>query len=167
MGPIGVPTTRQASCGLAIVTTVAAVGLSLKQGSSVQRDRDGHSDISLRVANGAAIIERLMMFLTAACDQGTPVRLCTPLALSARATPRSVVTPLACISLMIGMMFAAKRSALALLAAVPSACAVELFCTLSLCCPAERASDPHHRLRVLRVPSLLTRRRRLRPRKGG
>jgi hypothetical protein len=27
---MGVPTTRQASCGLAIVTTVAAVGLSLK-----------------------------------------------------------------------------------------------------------------------------------------
>ena len=38
MGPMGVPTTRQASCGLAVVTTVAAVDLSLKQGSSVQRD---------------------------------------------------------------------------------------------------------------------------------
>ena len=35
---IGVPRPAQASCGLAIVTTVAAVGLSLKQGSSVQRD---------------------------------------------------------------------------------------------------------------------------------
>jgi hypothetical protein len=34
MGPMGVPTTRQASCGLAIVTTVAAVGLSLKQGTA-------------------------------------------------------------------------------------------------------------------------------------
>jgi len=133
---MGVPTTRQASCGLAIVTTVAAVGLSLKQGSSVQRDRDGHSDISLRVANGAAIIERLMMFPTAACDQGTPVRLCTPRALSSRATPRSVVTPLACISLMIGMMFAAKRSALALLAATPSACPVERIVMSLLSCPA-------------------------------
>jgi hypothetical protein len=51
-----VPTTRQASFGLAIVTTVAAVGLSLKQGSSVQRDRDGHSDISLYVADGAASV---------------------------------------------------------------------------------------------------------------
>jgi hypothetical protein len=34
MGPMDVPTTRQASCGLAIVTTVAAVGLSLKQGNA-------------------------------------------------------------------------------------------------------------------------------------
>ena len=66
---MGVPTTYQASCGVAIVTTVAAVGLSLKQGSSVQRDRDGHSDISLCVANGAAIVERLMMLPTATCDQ--------------------------------------------------------------------------------------------------
>ena len=65
---MGVPTTYQASCGVAIVTTVAAVGLSLKQGSSVQRDRDGHSNISLCVANGAAIIERLMIFPTATCD---------------------------------------------------------------------------------------------------
>ena len=65
------------------------------------------------------------------------------------ASVRRVVTPLACISLMIGMMFAAKRSALALLAATPSACPVELFCTLCpCCCHAEPASDPDHRLRV-------------------
>jgi hypothetical protein len=39
---------------------------------------------------------------------------------------------------MIGMMFAAKRSALALLAATPSACPVELFCMVMplLSCPA-------------------------------
>jgi hypothetical protein len=133
---MGVPRPAQASCGLAIVTTVAAVGLSLKQGSRVRHDRDGHSDISLCVANGAAIVERLMMFPTAACDQGTPVRLCTPRALSSRATPRSVVTPLACISLMIGMMFAAKRSALALLAATPSACPVERIVMSLLSCRA-------------------------------
>jgi hypothetical protein len=47
--------------------------------------------------------------------------------LSARATPRNVVTPLACISLMMGSVFAAKRSALALLAAAPSADASSLF----------------------------------------
>jgi len=52
------------------------------------------------------------------------------------ATPRSVVTPLACISLMIGMMFAAKRSALALLAAAPSACTVERIVMSLLSCPA-------------------------------
>jgi hypothetical protein len=57
--PDGCPNDPQASCGLAIVTTVAAVGLSLKQGNAeisstqspinrnVQRDRDGHSDLAL------------------------------------------------------------------------------------------------------------------------
>ena len=64
------------------------------------------------------------------------IRLCTPRALSARATPRSVVTPLVCISLMIGMMFAAKRSALALLAATPSACPVERIVMSLLSCLA-------------------------------
>ena len=61
------------------MTTVAAVGLSLKQGNAeisstqspinrnVQRDRDGHSDL-LCVANG------LMMLPTATCDQGMPER---------------------------------------------------------------------------------------------
>src|ERR1700738_3071452 len=83
---------------------------------------------------GAAYVARLRMLLTAVSDQGAPRALGTPRALSARATPRSVVTPLVCISLMIGMMFAAKRSALALLAAAPSACAVELFCTICPCC---------------------------------
>jgi hypothetical protein len=56
VGPDRCPNDPQASSGLAIVTTVAAVGLSLKQGSSVQRDRDGHSDISLYVADGAASV---------------------------------------------------------------------------------------------------------------
>jgi hypothetical protein len=55
-GPDQISTSPESSCGLAIVTTVAAVGLSLKQGSSVQRDRDGHSDISLYVADGAASV---------------------------------------------------------------------------------------------------------------
>jgi hypothetical protein len=70
---------------------------------------------------------RLRMLLTATGDQGTPLALGTPRALSARATPRNVVTPLACISLMMGSVFAAKRSALALLAAAPSADASSLF----------------------------------------
>jgi len=127
---------HESCCGLALVATVAAVGLILKQGSSLQRDRDGHSDNSLCVADGAAIVERLMTLPTATCDQGTPVRLFTPRALSARATPRSVVIPLACISLMIGMMFAAKRSALALLPATPSARTVERIVMSLLSYPA-------------------------------
>src|SRR5262245_14972006 len=68
----------------------------------------------------SALVARLRMLLTVTGDQGTPLALGTPRALSARATPRNVVTPLACISLMIGSVFAAKRSALALLAAAPS-----------------------------------------------
>jgi hypothetical protein len=43
----------------------------------------------------ALSIERLMMFDTATGDQGVPRALRTPRALSARATPRSDVTPLA------------------------------------------------------------------------
>ena len=40
-------------------------------------------------------LERLMMLLTATGDQGVPRALGTPRAVSARATPRSDVTPLA------------------------------------------------------------------------
>src|SRR5262249_16960507 len=74
-----------------------------------------------------AFVARLRMLITATGDQGTPLALGTPRALSARATPRSVVPPLACISLMIGMTFAAKLSVLALLAAAPSADASSRF----------------------------------------
>src|ERR1700738_4771250 len=98
---------------------------------------------------GAAYVARLRMLLTAVSDQGAPRALGTPRALSARATPRSVVTPLACISRIMGRMFAAKRSALALLAAAPSACTVELFRTLCpCCCHAKPSSDPDHSLRM-------------------
>ena len=87
--------------------------------------------------DGAAYVARLRMLLTAVSDQGAPRALGTPRALSARATPRSVVTPLACISRIMGRTFAAKRSALALLAAVPSACPNDLlFIVMSLLsCP--------------------------------
>src|ERR1700730_7746082 len=69
--------------------------------------------------DSVAFVARLRMLLTATSDQGAPLALGTPRALRARATPRSVVTPLACISRMIGMTFAAKRLAVALLAAAP------------------------------------------------
>src|SRR5262249_31102281 len=51
----------------------------------------------------------------------------TPRAVSARATPRSVVTPLACISRMMGSVFAANWSALVLFRAAPSLTASACF----------------------------------------
>ena len=53
---MGGPTTRPGELWPRYRDHGGRVGLSLKQGSSVQRDRDGHSDISLCVANGAASV---------------------------------------------------------------------------------------------------------------
>jgi hypothetical protein len=48
------------------------------------------------VGFGRHCVPRLMMFATATGDQGVPRALGTPRAVRARATPRSVVMPLAC-----------------------------------------------------------------------
>jgi hypothetical protein len=51
--------------------------------------------VTREAEDGTVFLERLMMLLTATGDQGVPRALGTPRAVSARATPRSDVTPLA------------------------------------------------------------------------
>jgi hypothetical protein len=78
------------------------------------------SGVASCVGHDVPSIERLMTLLTATGDQGVPLALGTPRAVSARATPRSVVAPLAWISRMMGSVFAANWSALLLFLAAPS-----------------------------------------------